>query len=187
MWKYSSFSYTLPRVLKFSKRYLYLHMCQMFIVSLTIWCISSITFHLDVFFSAYISELRTNIFWSSTFAHTGLVKNWQQNYKQLTISTQITFTFQKKESPVPGKTSAASRSFVLGHPPHHQIHGHRSLRAGVKNDFELRSNPFSFLHSPKVPTHPCVFLIPSSKLKFSLLCSWLIVPSSTFTFTQFVG
>ena len=53
MWKYSSFSYTLPRVLKFSKRYLYLHMCQMFIVSLTIWCISSITFHLDVFFSAY--------------------------------------------------------------------------------------------------------------------------------------
>ena len=70
---------------------------------------------------------------------TKLTHNW--------LSIQITFSFRNRESLVPSKTSVASLSFALS--PLHHIHGHRSLRAGVKNKLELRSNSVPLLLSSR--------------------------------------
>ena len=103
---------------------------------------------LKVFFSAYISEFTIqNTSLSSTFAHTGLIKNWHKIYIQLTIYSKHFHFPEKRESLVPSKTSVASLSFALS--PLHHIHGHRSLRAGVKNKLELRSNSVPLLLSSR--------------------------------------
>ena len=83
---------------------------------------------------------------------------------------------------VPIKTSAASRSFVLGPPTLHQIHSHRSLRAGVKKKIILSSAHILSLSSKAQRVPPSsAFSSSPTQLEVSLLCF-----NSTSTFTQFV-
>ena len=153
-------------------------MCQMFIVSLTIWCISSITFHLDAFFSAYISELLHKlIIWSRSFAAQALSRTDNKTYK---IDYRLK-TLSLSQNLVPDKTSAATLSFALG--PHPTTRFTATEASVLVLKMILSSAQILPLSSKAQRSYLALhFLLLSSALTVSLLDSWLTLAALSLSY-----
>ena len=116
-------------------------------------------FHLDCFFSAYISEFTNKHYLFEIFRPHRPCQELTIKWTKLTIYSNH-FRFLKFSSP-----SKLLWPLALLYSAHHPSTRFTATEASVlvlKNYLELRSYSFSLVQSPTGPTLLCIFIIPNS-------------------------